>query len=108
MFSVMPQLADFPLQLVQHVGLDIKYEGYVKKQEEEIKRVTRLEKLEIPRGFDYDIVEGLSSESREKLKKVNPGSLGQASRIQGVRNADISLLLIHLTKKRQKKENQNA
>jgi len=96
------QLAAVPLHLVRQTELDIKYEGYIKKQEAEIKRVQRLEKLVIPRDFDYALVDGLSAESREKLAKINPASLGQASRISGVRNADISLLLIHLTKKHRK------
>jgi tRNA uridine 5-carboxymethylaminomethyl modification enzyme len=94
-----PELSGTSLPLVRQTELDIKYEGYIKKQEAEIKRVERLEKLVIPRDFDYAAVEGLSAESREKLAKINPASLGQASRISGVRNADISLLLIHLTKK---------
>ncbi|MBN1411808.1 MAG: tRNA uridine-5-carboxymethylaminomethyl(34) synthesis enzyme MnmG [Spirochaetales bacterium] len=81
---------------LKQVELDIKYEGYIKRQEEQIKRFERLESLKIPEEFNYDTVTGLSTESREKLKKIRPVSLGQASRISGVRPADISLLLVYL------------
>jgi len=77
---------------------DIKYEGFVKKQEETIVRMKRLESTLIPETLDYDKVEGLLLESRQKLKAIRPLSVAQASRISGVNPADISVLLIYLSK----------
>jgi len=57
-----------------------------------------MEKKRIPEGFDYDRAVGISTEAREKLKKIRPISIGQASRIQGVRSADVAVLLVHLKK----------
>ncbi|MBN1522857.1 MAG: tRNA uridine-5-carboxymethylaminomethyl(34) synthesis enzyme MnmG [Spirochaetales bacterium] len=88
--------------LQKQIELDIKYEGYIKKQDEETQRVQRLERLSIPQEFDYDGIDGMSAESREKLKKILPVSVGQAARISGVRNSDISLIILYLTKKNKK------
>jgi len=92
-------LTDFNEALCRQIELDIKYQGYLKRQNEQVVRFKRLEKLKIPSGFNYDTAEGLSKESREKLKEIRPLSVGQASRIAGVRNSDIAVLLIYLTKK---------
>ena len=78
--------------------LDVKYEGYITRQEYQIKRFQKMEKIKIPENFDYEIIKGLSSESREKLKSIRPVSLGQASRISGVRPSDIGVLLVFLGK----------
>ncbi len=78
---------------------DIKYEGFVKKQHESIERMKRLESTAIPNELNYDDIEGLLSESREKLKAIRPLTVAQASRISGVNPADISVLLIYLSKK---------
>ena len=78
------------------VELDVKYEGYVARQERQVERFRRLERLEIPAEFDYDAVEGISNEAREKLKEIRPFSVGQASRVSGVRNSDITVLLVRL------------
>ena len=91
--DVMPAI---PQEWQRHIELDIKYEGYVARQEQQIDRFRRLENLIIPEGFDYDSVRGVSNEAREKLKDIQPRSVGQASRISGVRNGDIVVLLAHL------------
>jgi tRNA uridine 5-carboxymethylaminomethyl modification enzyme len=78
------------------VELDVKYEGYVSRQERQIDRFRKLEGLEIPREFDYDAVDGISNEAREKLKRIRPFSVGQASRVSGVRNSDITVLVVSL------------
>ena len=83
-----------------HVELDVKYEGYIKRQQEQVERFTRMEKKRIPEDFDYDRAVGISTEAKEKLKKIRPVSIGQASRIQGVRSADVAVLLVHLKKAR--------
>lgn len=94
-----PELSRYPSRWVNHAGLDVKYEGYIKRQNQQVSRFKRMEKMKIPPGFDYDSVEGISSESREKLKAIRPLSLGQASRISGVRNSDIAVLMVLLGRK---------
>jgi tRNA uridine 5-carboxymethylaminomethyl modification enzyme len=78
---------------------DIKYSGFVANQEEEIQRIRQLEQAPIPSSFNFEKVVGLLTESRIKLAKARPGSLGQASRIPGVTPADISILALHISKK---------
>jgi len=80
------------------VESDIKYEGFVRKQLKEVERLRRYEEAKILDGFSYDDVPGLLTESRQKLKKICPGTLGQASRIGGVTPADISVLAMYLLK----------
>ncbi len=80
----------------QEVEIQIKYEGYLKRQLSEIKRFEKMERKQIPLNVDYDAMRGLLTESRQKLKAVRPQSIGQASRIPGVTPSDISLLLVHL------------
>lgn len=78
------------------VEIDLKYEGYFKTQLQLIERFHRLEDVVIPESFDYDRIRALSSESRQKLTRIRPASLGQASRIAGVSPADVSVLMIFL------------
>jgi tRNA uridine 5-carboxymethylaminomethyl modification enzyme len=100
MLELEPGLATYYQPLRESAELDIKYEGYIKKQEYEAERVKRLEKLKIAADFDYDRIEGISKESLEKFKLIRPLSVGQAARISGVRNADIAVLIMYLTKKK--------
>jgi tRNA uridine 5-carboxymethylaminomethyl modification enzyme len=95
-----PLLAACPGPWRDSAELDIKYAGYVKKQEIDVERVRRLEKLVIPRDFDFGRLEGVSREALEKFTTIRPHSVGQATRIPGVRNADIAVLIVYLTKKR--------
>ncbi len=81
----------------QQVEIEIKYEGYIKRQHNEIKKFQDLEKIKIPAGFDYHNAHGLSNEIREKLDQVQPASLGQASRIDGMTPAAISVLMVAIT-----------
>jgi tRNA uridine 5-carboxymethylaminomethyl modification enzyme len=90
--------ADMPGQWLRQVELDVKYEGYVARQERQISRVRKMEKTLIPGNFDYDTVSGISTESREQLKRIRPLSLGQASRIPGVRNSDVVVLMVSLSR----------
>ena len=94
-----PAIENYSKTLREQIELDIKYEGYLKRQQKQVARFKRLEKLKIPAAFNYDAAEGLSEESREKLRTIRPLSVGQASRIAGVRNSDIAVLLVYLTKK---------
>ncbi len=80
----------------QQVQIQIKYDGYLKRQLSEIHRFEKMERRQIPSGTDYDRMTGLLTEARQKLKSIRPASVGQASRIPGVTPSDISLLLVHL------------
>ncbi len=81
-------------EIIEAIQLEVKYEGYIKRQLQQIQRSQKLEHRSIPAAFDYDGISGFSSEVREKLKRVRPASVGQASRISGVTPAAISLLLV--------------
>ena len=78
------------------VEVDIKYDGYIKKQRAEIARLEKLEEKKLPEGIDYLSLKGLRIEAAQKLDKFRPSTVGQASRISGVNPADISVLLIYL------------
>ncbi|MEA3504276.1 MAG: FAD-dependent oxidoreductase, partial [Bacteroidota bacterium] len=81
---------------LEEVEILIKYEGYIAKEEELVKKLSKFERLNINPDFDYHKVTALSYEAREKLARIKPNTIGQASRISGVSPADISVLLIHL------------
>lgn len=85
-------------QVAEQVEIQARYQGYIERQTEEIARLRRHEETRLPPDFDYDVISGLSNEVRMKLKDIRPGTLGQASRIQGITPAAISLLLIYLKK----------
>ena len=91
--SERPQL---PPEVFEQVEIEIKYEGYIKKQLAEIKEMRRLEVKRLPEDLDYSDIKGLRLEAAEKLNAVKPASVGQAGRISGVSPADISVLMIHL------------
>ncbi|MBQ8550598.1 MAG: tRNA uridine-5-carboxymethylaminomethyl(34) synthesis enzyme MnmG [Clostridia bacterium] len=86
---------DLPDGVCSSVETEIKYEGYIAKQKAKVREMKRLENRIIPPDIDYDSITGLRLEAKEKLKKIRPGSLGQASRISGVSPADISVLIIY-------------
>ena len=84
------------LKALEQVEIEFKYEGYIQRQMELIEKMEKLENVLIPLNFDYSNLKAISSESREKLSKVKPRSIGQASRISGVTPSDISVLLVYL------------
>ena len=81
---------------LESVETAVKYEGYIKKQLEEAERQKKLEDMRLPADVDYKAISGLRIEAAEKLNKIRPASVGQASRISGVNPADVSVLLIYL------------
>jgi tRNA uridine 5-carboxymethylaminomethyl modification enzyme len=97
---LLPQalLEDFSLAIWEQVETDLKYEGYIKRQEEAIQRAERAESKNIPNLLDYNDVRGLRAEARQKFARIRPATLGQAGRISGITPADIALLSIHLAK----------
>lgn len=89
---------DLPYEIFEQVEIDIKYEGYIKRQKAQVSEMHRLEVKSLPKDIDYNEIIGLRLEAREKLSKIKPKNVGQASRISGVSPADISVLLIYLEK----------
>jgi tRNA uridine 5-carboxymethylaminomethyl modification enzyme len=81
---------------VEQAEILLKYEGYIAREEEVALKLSRLESLAIPESVDYKLLGSLSSEAKEKLSKIRPVTIGQASRVSGVSPSDISVLLIHL------------
>ena len=93
-----PTRPDYPPEVFEQVEIELKYEGYIKRQQAQIREMRRLESKQIPEDICYDKIDGLRLEAREKLGKIRPQNVGQASRISGVSPADISVLLIYLAK----------
>lgn len=93
---LVPELASFSREVRSELEVEIKYAGYIRRQQEQVERFRRLEDLALPRDFTYDKISGLSAEIREKLKAVQPLTLGQAGRIPGVTPAAIAILAIIL------------
>lgn len=90
--------------LLETLNVEVKYEGYIKQQNDEIEKLKQQEKTALPENFDYSVIKGLRIEAVQKLNKIQPQTLGQASRISGVSPADITVLSIYLkAKKRWKK-----
>lgn len=87
-------------KVTEQIEIQVKYEGYIKKQMAQVEKFEKLEKKRIPEQIDYTLIKGLSAEARQKLTNIKPLSIGQASRISGVSPADISILLIYLEQKR--------
>ena len=97
--GVVDGLETFPESLLRQVELDVKYAGYIDRQERQVQRFRRMERMRIPPDLDYHTIDGISRESREKLAKIRPLSVGQASRISGVRNSDIAVLMVSLNRR---------
>jgi tRNA uridine 5-carboxymethylaminomethyl modification enzyme len=81
---------------VEQAEILLKYEGYIAREEEVALKLSRLESVNIPGSVDYSSMKSLSLEARDKLSKIKPVTIGQASRVSGVSPSDISVLLIHL------------
>lgn len=94
--AIDPKRPGLALQVKQEVNIQLKYKGYIEKQRQQIKKQQELEAQRIPPEINYDQIEGLKKEAKEKLKKIEPRTVGQAARISGVTPADISLLTVHL------------
>jgi tRNA uridine 5-carboxymethylaminomethyl modification enzyme len=96
------ELGNFGPDINSQIELDLKYAGYIQRQNIEINRLSHTEKIKIPDGFNFNEVVSLSTEARVKLNRANPINLGQASRVSGVSPADISVLMIEMEKMRQR------
>ena len=92
------QVGDFGVEINRQIELQLKYAGYIERQEAEIARFEGLEKMAIIEEIDFTVIKGLSNEAKEKLQRVRPSTLGQASRICGVSPSDITVLMVALRK----------
>lgn len=93
-----------PADVAEQVEIQIKYEGYIQKQMQQVERFNKMESKKLPPDLDYGSMSGLSLEAREKLAEIRPRSLGQAARIAGVSPADINVLLVYLEQRRRKRK----
>ncbi|AVP49595.1 tRNA uridine-5-carboxymethylaminomethyl(34) synthesis enzyme MnmG [Williamsoniiplasma luminosum] len=96
MIPFIPSMQNLRINQIQSITINARFEGYVKKELEQVERFNKLEKKQIPNDLNYDNVANLASEARQKLKKIRPLNIGQASRITGVNPADIQMLLFYL------------
>ena len=94
-------------EIIEQLNINLKYDGYIKRQLKQVEQFKKLEKKHIPEDLDYKIVPSLRNEARQKLIQFKPISIGQASRISGVTPADISVLLVYLTQYKFNKKNSN-
>ncbi len=102
--KINPPLHLLEPEVAEQVEIQVKYEGYIKRQLQQVERFSLLEQKDIPVDMDFDAITGLGAEVRQKLKQVRPVSLGQASRISGVTPAAISLLMVALEKRKRGRE----
>lgn len=86
--------------VIELIETEVTYEGYIKKAKEQVEKMHRLEAKRIPKNMNWDALDSIATEARQKFKKINPETLGQASRISGVNPADISILMVYLEGKR--------
>jgi tRNA uridine 5-carboxymethylaminomethyl modification enzyme len=83
-------------EVLEQAEIQVKYQGYIEKEKNNADKLHRLEYVKIPQGFDYSTLKSLSIEARQKLHKIAPETIAQASRISGVSPSDVSVLLVHL------------
>lgn len=100
--QIAPPPQPLPEAVEEQVSIQIKYEGYIQRQVTQIEQFQKLETLQIPSDFDYESVNGVKTEAREKLAKIRPTSIGQASRVPGVSPADISILMVLIHQKQER------
>lgn len=103
MEEIDPGRPALPKQIIRQVEIEIKYEGYIEKQRQQIQRFKKLERKLLDPDIDYNTLSGLRIEARQKLMEIKPASVGQASRISGVSPADISVLLVYLEQQRRRR-----
>ena len=87
---------DYPIDVLEQVEINTRYEGYIKKALKEADKMLDLENKKIPENIDYDSIPNIASEAKQKLNEIRPTSIGQALRISGVNPADISILMVYL------------
>ncbi len=99
-----PERPQLPWDVKEQVNINIKYDGYIRRQKKQVEQFKKLEEKKIPENIDYDEISGLRIEAKQKLKLYRPMSIGQASRIAGVSPADVSVLLVYMPRFYKKRE----
>ncbi len=94
--SLREAITDFSAEVLEQASIQVKYEVYIDKERELVKRMGQLEELEIPASFDYKRIAALGNEAREKLTRIQPRTLGQASRISGINPSDVQILMVYM------------
>ncbi|HUQ64815.1 MAG TPA: tRNA uridine-5-carboxymethylaminomethyl(34) synthesis enzyme MnmG [Flavitalea sp.] len=89
-------IGDFNTETIEQAEIQVKYDVYIEKEKDLVKRMSQLEELKIPENFNYDRISALSNEALQKFKKIKPGTLGQASRISGVNPSDVQILMVYM------------
>jgi tRNA uridine 5-carboxymethylaminomethyl modification enzyme len=89
-------LTSFSREVIEQASIQVKYDVYIEKEKELVKKMTQLEELEIPENFDFKKINALGNEAREKLTKIKPRTLGQASRISGINPSDVQILMVYM------------
>ncbi|MER3498598.1 MAG: tRNA uridine-5-carboxymethylaminomethyl(34) synthesis enzyme MnmG [Chitinophagaceae bacterium] len=90
------ELARYEKEVIDQASIQVKYEAYIEKEKELVQRMNQLENLEIPENFDFKKIQALGNEAREKLMKIKPRTLGQASRISGINPSDVQILMVYM------------
>jgi tRNA uridine 5-carboxymethylaminomethyl modification enzyme len=101
-----PERPELSEEVIEQININIKYEGYIKRQEKQVEQFKKMERKNLPDDLDYEEIQGLRLEARKKLNLYKPVSVGQASRISGVSPADISVLLIYLEQRKRKNKDE--
>ena len=96
MLPFIPENAALTAKEIEQVEIQIKYEGYIKKAMEKVEKLKRMEAKRIPENIDYSVINGLATEAKQKLQKIQPETIAQASRISGVNPSDISILMVYI------------
>jgi len=100
MITEVPALSDllenYSEESLEQASIQVKYDVYIEKEKELVQRMSTLEELAIPESFDYKKIQALGNEAREKLIKVKPTTLGQASRISGINPSDVQILMVYM------------
>ena len=89
-------LKEYTAEVIEQAEIEVKYSGYIAKEKNNAEKITRLEYVKIPQGFDFSKIHSMSHEAREKLNKIQPQTVAQASRVSGVSPNDISVLLVYM------------
>ena len=94
--AIKAALQQYDTETQEQAEIQLKYDVYIEKEKELVSRMNQMESLEIPDSFDYSKVAAISNEAREKLKKIKPRTLGQASRISGINPSDVQILMVYM------------
>lgn len=90
------ELGSYPAESLEQAGIQVKYDVYIEREKELAVRMLQLEELEIPESFNYSKILSLGNEAREKLMRIKPRTLGQASRISGINPSDVQILMVYM------------